>query len=169
MDIVDCILADHDRQRRLFGALDEARGDTEALGKIWHKLKNFLEAHAEAEELHFYPTLLKRGSGALNSDSAEDTTDDAIGDHNKITDAANSTDDHDVGSDEWWACVDKTNLANSKHMSEEERQGLTDFRRRVPLDERVKLGIAYLAFELAHEDHYERKDKDPETYIEKNS
>lgn len=148
MDIVDCILADHDRQRRLFGALDEARGDTEALGKIWHKLKNFLEAHAEAEELHFYPTLLKRGSGALDLDSAEDTTDDAIGDHNKITDAANSTDDHDVGSDEWWACVDKTNLANSKHMSEEERQGLTDFRRRVPLDERVKLGIAYLAFEF---------------------
>lgn len=169
MDIVDCILADHARQRRMFAALDEARGDNDALGKIWTKLKNFLEAHAASEERHFYPTLLKLGSGALDSDSAADTTEDAIEDHNEITDAADSSTPHPVGSDEWWACVDKTNLANSKHMSEEERQGLSDFRRRVPLDQRVKLGIAYLAFESAHEDHYQRMDKDPETYIKNNS
>lgn len=166
MDIVDCILADHERQRRMFTALDEARDDKEALGKIWEKLKNFLEAHAEAEELHFYPTLLKKGEGALDSDSAEETTEDAIDDHNKIAEAAEEASKHEVGSAKWWECVDKCNCNNSSHMSEEERQGLTDFRRSVPLETRVKLGIAYLAFESANEDDFEREEKEPEEYIE---
>jgi hypothetical protein len=172
MDIVDCILADHDRQRRMFAALDEARGDensdNDTLGKIFNRLRNFLEAHAEAEELYFYPRLLQLGKGALDSESAEETTDDAIDDHNKIAEAAEAAKKEKVGSDAWWKCVDKTNLQNSKHMSEEERQGLTDFRRRVPLDERVKLGLKYLAFESHHSGEYEREEKDPEEYIEEN-
>ena len=169
MDIVDCILADHDRQRRMFAALDEARGDADALGRIFNKLKNFLEAHAEAEERFFYPTLLKCGVGALDSDSADETTDDAIDDHNKIARAAENAAKHNPGSDAWWDAVNQANLQNSKHMSEEERQGLTDFRRHVPLEERVRLGVQYRAFESAHEDHYERREKDPDTYIEEHS
>ena len=168
MDIVDCILADHDQQRRMFAALDMARDDTESLGRIFNRLRNFLEAHAEAEELFFYPRLLQCGKGALDSDSAEDTTDDAIGDHNKIAKAAEAAKEHGVGSDAWWKAVDETNLQNSKHMSEEERQGLSDFRRHVPLEERIELGIKYLAFESKHSGHYERTDKDPEQYIEEN-
>jgi hypothetical protein len=168
MDIVDCIYADHARQRMLFAALDEAKDDPEALGKIFTKLKNFLEAHAEAEERFFYPTLLKKGEGALDSDSAEETTEDAIDDHNKIAHAAEQAMRHSPGSDDWWHWVDQCNCSNSSHMSEEERQGLTDFRRRVPLKTRVELGIRYLAFEAANEDDYDRKHKDPDTYIEKN-
>ncbi len=166
MDIVDCILADHDRQRRWFSALDEARDDTDSLGKIWHRLKNHLEAHAAAEERFFYPRLLECGSGALDSDSAEETTEDAIGDHNDIAEAAEEADKHEVGSAKWWDCVDQCNRNNSVHLSEEERQGLTDFRRRVPAEERRKLGIRYLAFEAEHSGSYERAEKDPDEYIE---
>ena len=168
MDIVDCILADHDRQRRMFAALDMARGDEESLGKIFDRLRNFLEAHAEAEERYFYPRLLQCGKGALDSDSAEETTDDAIDDHNKIADAARAAKEPGVGSDQWWEAVDKANYQNSKHLSEEERQGLTDFRRNVPLEERIALGVKYLAFESAHSGHYEREDKDPDQFIKKN-
>ena len=168
MDIVDCILADHDRQRRMFAALDEARDEKEALGKIWAHLKEFLEAHAEAEEKFFYPTLLKKGEGAVDSDSAEETTEDAIEDHNKIASAAEEADKHDVGSEKWWEAVDMCNCQNSNHLSEEERQGLTDFRRTVPLETRVKLGIQYLAFESEHAKGYTRKEKDVEAYIEAN-
>jgi hypothetical protein len=169
MDIVDCILADHARQRRLFAALEDARDDPEALGKIFTNLKNFLEAHAEAEERHFYPTLLKKGGGALDSDSAEETTEDAIEDHNKIAEAAEEAMKHSPGSDEWWAAVDKCNCANSEHMSEEERQGLTDFRRTVRREERVRLAVQYLAFEAKHAGEYQRTEKDPDSYIERNS
>lgn len=168
MDIVDCILADHDRQRRMFAALDEARDDTEALGKIFAHLKEFLEAHAEAEEKFFYPTLLKKGEGALDSDSAEETTEDAIKDHNEIAEAAEEAMKHKVGSKKWWEAVDLCNCHNSNHLSEEERQGLTDFRRTVPLQTRVKLGIQYLAFESEHAAGYEREEKDVEEYIDAN-
>ena len=166
MDIVDCILADHQRQRMLFAALDEARGDNDAAGRIFGYLRDHLEAHAEAEERFFYPRLLQCGEGALDSDSASETTEDAIDDHNKIEKAAEAAKEHAVGSDGWWKAVDQANLQNSKHLSEEERQGLTDFRRQVPLEERVKLGVQYLAFELSHVSGFERKEKDPDTYIE---
>ena len=168
MDIVDCIYADHARQRMMFAALDEAKDDAQALGKIFTKLKNFLEAHAEAEERFFYPTLLKKGDGALDSDSAHETTEDAIEDHNKIAAAAEEALKHTPGSKAWWEAVDKCNCANSEHMSEEERQGLTDFRRTVPLKTRVELAIQYLAFESANEDDYEREEKDVDAYIEEN-
>ena len=168
MDIVDCILADHDQQRRMFAALDMARDDEESLGRIFDRLRSFLEAHAEAEELYFYPRLLQCGKGALDSDSAEETTDDAIDDHNKIAEAAEAAKKHGVGSDAWWKAVDEANLQNSKHMSEEERQGLTDFRRHVPLEERIELGVKYLAFESEHSGDYKREEKDPEEYIKEN-
>lgn len=168
MDIVDCILADHDRQRRMFAALDEARDNPEALGKIFGHLKEFLEAHAEAEELYFYPHLLKKGKGALDSDSAEETTEDAIEDHNEIAEAAEEAMKHKPGSELWWEFVDKCNCSNSAHLSEEERQGMTDFRRNVPLEQRVKLGIEYLAFESEHATGYEREPKDVEEYINAN-
>ena len=64
---VFCILADHDRQRRWFAALDEARDDLESAGKIFNRLRDHLEAHAMAEEKYFYPTLLQLGKGALDS------------------------------------------------------------------------------------------------------
>jgi hypothetical protein len=168
MDIVDCILADHNQQRTMFAALEDARDDPEALGKIFGRLKNFLEAHAEAEERFFYPTLLKKGEGALDSDSAAETTEDAIEDHNKIAEAAEEALKHKPGSKAWWAAVDTCNCQNSEHMSEEERQGLTDFRRNVPLQTRSKLAVQYLAFESEHSGEYSRREKDPETYIEKN-
>ena len=152
MDIVDCILADHDRQRRWFAALDEARDDLESAGKIFNRLRDHLEAHAMAEEKYFYPTLLQL----------------AIDDHNKIANAADAALNEEVGSDAWWKCVDKANYQNSAHLSEEERQGLTDFRRRVPLEKRIALGIKYLAFEADHVTNVEREEKDPDAYIEEN-
>lgn len=166
MDIVDCILTDHNKQRTLFAALDEARDDTDSLGKIWTQLKDHLESHAAAEENFFYPDLLKKGHGALDSDSPEETTDDAVGDHNEIAEAAEAADTHDVGSDKWWEQVDLCHKRNSAHLSEEERQGLTDFRRNVPADKRRKLGVKYLAFEAANIKGYEREKKDPDDYIE---
>lgn len=169
MDIVDCILADHDRQRRMFAALEEARDNPDALGKIFKHLKDFLEAHAACEEKYFYPTLLKKGEGAVDSDSAEETTEDAIKDHNKIARAAEEAMKHKPGSRIWWEWVDKTQCHNSDHMAEEERQGLTDFRRNVPLAQRVRLAVDYLAFESAHPSDYQRKEKVPEEYIEANS
>jgi hypothetical protein len=166
LDITDIILEQHNEQRRLLGFLQEIdRSDVEALTAIWSRLRGLLDVHAEAEERFFYPRLLKEGAGASDSDSAADETRDAIEDHNKIRDAAKKADAHKVGSDEWFKAVCNADLENSKHMAEEERQGLADFRRNSSVDERHRLGVQFLAFVSKHLTGVKPVDKDPDRYV----
>jgi hypothetical protein len=166
LDITGIILDQHNEQRRLFAFLREIdRDDREALGAVWTRLQGLLDAHAEAEERFFYPHLLKEGSGASDADSAADETRDAIEDHNKIRDAAKSADDHEVGSDGWFDAVCKADLENSKHMAEEERQALADFRRSASVEERHRLGVRFLAFVSGHLMGVKPVDKDPDAYV----
>ena len=166
MDITDLILEQHNEQRRLFGFIREIdRSDVEALSAIWNRLRGLLDAHAEAEEQFFYPALLKQGSGASDAASAAAETRDAIEDHNEIRDAAKEADAHDVASNEWFKAVCKADLENSKHMAEEERQGLADFRRNSSLEERHRLGVQFLAFVSEHRMGVKPVDKDPDRYV----
>ena len=168
MDITNIILEQHNEQRRLFGFIQEIGGeDTDALGAVWERLRRLLETHAEAEERFFYPRLLKEGTGAADGGSAKEETSDAIHDHNEIRDAARAVDQHELGSKGWFAAVAKADLANSKHMSEEERQALADFRCNASLDERHELGVRFLAFYSAHPGGVPSIDKDPKDYVER--
>jgi hypothetical protein len=166
MDIAQLILDDHHEQRRLFAILEQIDpADTDTLRAVWGRLAAFLDLHAEAEEEIFYPELLKLGKGAGGKDSPEDETEDAIHDHNEIRDAVAAVAGHDVGSDGWYEAVARANEANSDHMAEEEREGLTDFRRHVGLQVRHDLAVSFAAFEAAHFAGVEPVDKDPEAYI----
>jgi hypothetical protein len=167
LDITDIILEQHNEQRRLFGFLQEIdRGEIELLRPIWARLRGLLDVHAEAEERFFYPRLLKEGKGASDADSAADETRDAIKDHNEIRDAAKEAESQEIGSDGWFEAVCKADLANSKHMAEEERQGLADFRRHSSVEERHRLGIEFLAFVSRHVTGVKPVDKDPDRYVE---
>jgi hypothetical protein len=166
MDITQLILDDHHEQRRLFAILEQIDpADTDTLRAVWGRLAAFLDLHAEAEEEIFYPELLKLGKGAGGKDSPEDETEDAIHDHNEIRDAVAAVAGHDVGSDGWYEAVARANEANSDHMAEEEREGLTDFRRHVGLQVRHDLAVSFAAFEAGHFAGVEPVDKDPEAYI----
>ena len=57
------------------------------------------------------------------------------------------------------------NLANSDHMGEEEREGLTDFRRLASLQLRHDLAVAFVAFEARHYAGVPPVDKDPQAYV----
>lgn len=166
MDITQLILDDHHEQRRLFAILEQIdRADVTALAAIWARLSAFLEVHAEAEERHFYPSLLRVGSGAGGKPSADDETEDAIKDHNEIRDAVAAVAGHAVGSEGWHAAVFKANKANSDHMGEEEREGLTDFRVHAPLQLRHDLAVRFAVFDASHITGVESVDKDPQNYI----
>ncbi|MHB8284130.1 MAG: hemerythrin domain-containing protein [Caulobacteraceae bacterium] len=166
MDITQLILDDHHEQRRLFAMIEQIdRSEVEALASIWRHLGKFLDTHAEAEERFFYPQLLLVGTGAGGRPNVGDETEDAIDDHNEIRDTGRAVDDHPVGSDAWFAAVDACNKANSKHMAEEEREGLTDFRRHADGDLRHQLAIKFAAFEADHADGVEIIDKDPKQYV----
>src|SRR5215469_12853538 len=125
----------------------------------------FLEVHAAAEEAIFYPELLKVGIAARRKAGVEDETLDAIHDHNEIRDAVAEVARHAVGSDDWYAAVAGANLANSDHMGEEEREGLTDFRRLATLQQRHRLAVAFAAYEARNVTGVRPVDKDPAEYV----
>jgi hypothetical protein len=166
LDITQLILDDHHEQRRLFAILEQVdRADTEVLSALWSRLATFLELHAAAEEEIFYPALLQVGLAAHRTAGVEGETLDAIHDHNDIRDAVAEVTRHQVGTDEWFAAVGAANLANSDHMAEEEREGLTDFRRLAGLQRRHQLAVAFAGFEARNFAGVPAVDKDPATYV----
>ena len=166
MDITQLILDDHDEQRRLFAILEQIdRTDTESLSALWARLGTFLELHAAAEEEIFYPALLQAGLAAARAAGVEEETVDAIHDHNEIRDAVAQAAHHPVGSPGWYEAVAGANLANSDHMAEEEREGLTDFRRLTSLQERHDLAVAFAAYQARNYTGVPAVDKDPAEYV----
>ena len=171
MDITQLILDDHAEQRRLFAILEQIDPtDVAALTAVWSRLSAFLDVHAEAEERFFYPELLKLGQGANDAEdgTVEGETEDAIEDHNTLRDAVKAVEKYKVGTGAWIEAVGKANVVNSRHMGEEERQGLTDFRRHAPVAKRHDLAVRFAAFEADHITGVRPVNKDPQTYIEAN-
>jgi hypothetical protein len=164
LDITALIMDDHEWFRRQFARLDDAKDDAE-LAAIWEPLATRLDTHAQAEETVFYPALLKRG------DDAEDETDDAIRDHNKIKDAVADARRHQVGTDEWFEAVGRARSENTEHLGEEEDEGLPDFRKNASWELRSELGRLWLDFYAQHPDGkgVRTGDVDPEEYLEDNS
>jgi hypothetical protein len=171
MDITQLILDDHHEQRRRFAMLEQLDpGDTAALQAVWSRLAVFLEVHAAAEEQIFYPELLAAGlagdaGGAGGRQTVEEETLDAIHDHNDIRDAVLAVAGHDTGSAGWFAAVAAANAANSDHMGEEEREGLTYFRRHASLRLRHDLAVAFATFEARNFAGVPVVDKDPQAYV----
>jgi hypothetical protein len=166
VDITQLILDDHHEQRRLFAILEQIEPtDTESLSALWARLGTFLELHAAAEEAIFYPALLQVGLAAARAAGVEEETVDAIHDHNEIRDAVGEAAHHPAGSPGWYDAVAAANLANSDHMAEEEREGLTDFRRLASLQERHDLAVAFAAFQARNYTGVPVVDKDPAEYV----
>jgi Hemerythrin HHE cation binding domain len=166
VDITQLILDDHYEQRRLFAILEQVgRADVDVLSALWARLASFLELHAAAEEEIFYPALLQVGLAAHRAAGVEGETLDAIHDHNDIRDTIAEVARHPVGSDGWMAAVAAVNLANSDHMAEEEREGLTDFRRLAGLQRRHDLAVAFAAFQARNYAGVTPVDRDPAEYV----
>jgi len=166
-DITMLILADHEWFREQFAKLDYLQAETPvnraALERVWRPLADKLDVHAYIEEKIFYPQLLKRGTN-----DPEGETLDAIGDHNDIRDGVRDANAAQVGSEQWWTAVGRTRLANDDHMGEEERQGLSDFRRHAPVGLREALGRQYSEFMTQHPTTkgLTITDRDPKSYVE---
>src|ERR1700722_19637458 len=166
MDITQLILDDHHEQRRLFAMLEQIDpSDTRTLAAVWARLSTFLEVHAAAEEEIFYPELVRLAVGPRPLATAEPETLDAIHDHNEIRDTIAAVAGHQVGSPDWIAAIAAVNVANGDHMAEEEREGLTDFRRQITLQARHDLAVRFAAFETANFAGVRPVDKDPQEYV----
>src|ERR1700749_2628344 len=166
-DITMLILSDHDWFRAQFARLDVLQAQTpvdqRALERVWRPLADTLDVHPSIEEKIFYPQLLTRGT-----EDAEGETLDAIGDHNDIRDGVRDANAAAIASDEWWAGVGRTRLANDDHMGEEEREGLADFRRHAPIGLREALGRQYREVLAQHPTTKGLAivDRDPQGYVD---
>lgn len=169
MDITDVILDQHAQQRTAFAQLEAwPKDDVEGLTAVWTRLRIFLECHAEGEERFLYPHLLGLGTGAADADdgTVEGEVEDDIKDHNKIRDAIRRVDAARVGSEDWWEAVTDADVANSKHMAEEERQDLRDFREHASFELRHAIAVDFLRFEAQHAaSGVQPVDKDPGAYV----
>ena len=167
MDICEIILDQHHQQRRLFAVLEEyPRDDTDGLEAIWRQLETLLELHAEAEELYYYPELVKLGTGAADAESTDEEVEDALKDHNELRDAIKRVRAAKVGSEKWFTAVVDAKTANSDHMAEEERQDLADFRQQASLELRHEIAVRFLKHVAEHQgERIQGKNKDPETYV----
>lgn len=134
----------------------------------YERLRILLEVHAKAEETLFYPRLVKLQRDLVESESPDEETEDAIHDHNEIRDAISAVDEQEVGGLPWLRALAHLNEVNGDHMAEEERQGLTDFRRHVGLDERHRMAVAFVAFEAEHAAGIQPVDVDPRAYVKEN-
>jgi hypothetical protein len=166
LDITRLILDDHHEMRRRFAILEQIdRTDTATLRDVWARLSVLLEVHAAAEEEIFYPELLRAGQRAGRIGTTEAETLDAVDDHNDIRDAVAAVAGYTEGSKDWYAAIAAVNVANGDHMAEEEREGLTDFRREAGLQLRHDLGVAFVAFEARHFTGIRPMDRDPTAYV----
>jgi hypothetical protein len=167
MDITQLILDDHHEQRRRFAIVEQMDlASVAGLAEVWARLAVFLEVHAAAEEEIFYPELVKLALGPQPLARAEPETADAIYDHNEIRDAIAAVRLHQVGSAGWREAIAAVNVANGDHMAEEEREGLTDFRRRVSLPQRHELAVRFVTFEAQHFAGVRPVDRDPQAYVQ---
>ncbi len=159
-DIVTLILAEHDTFRRSFTALEELT-DTGELHTAWQEIADQLEVHASAEEVVFYPQLLKQVPGE------EGDTKHAVHDHNEIRDACRAVDGPSVGTDQWWEAVRNARAVTAEHLEEEEHEVLPPFKETVSAELRDELGMTWLEYHDKHEGArgLSGDDKDPDAYV----
>ncbi len=164
LDIVNLILDDHASFRRDFETL-LGLTDEEDPGARWEELAARLEVHASGEESVLYPQVLNK------VDDAEDDTEHAVKDHNKIRDAIRVVGEQEVATPAWWDAIRDAQYENNDHLDEEERDVLPPFRSEVSDDTRATMGQEWLAF---RDEHFggrglSGQDKDPEAYVERHT
>ena len=148
-DIIELILADHRRIRRLCDALyDVARYDGGPrpdwmLGPMWQRLADLLVAHTQAEEETCYLPLF--GTGA----QATERMRDSIADHDEIRGIISEAAAQPVGSAPWWRTVRTAMVVSAEHLEHEERDVLPECLPGLSMSRRKELGRQWCAFMAA--------------------
>jgi len=148
-DIIELIMADHRRIRRLGRALyDTARYDGSPrpdwmLGHVWQRLADLLVAHTQAEEETCYLPL--SGSEAQATGRMRDW----IADHEDIRGIIGEATVQPVGSAPWWRTVRTVMAVSAEHLEHEEREVLPDCLPGLSMSRRKQLGRQWCAFMAA--------------------
>ena len=115
MNIFEALRESHDRQRRYADALIQTRGDTPERVEAYKRLKSELQAHATAEERHFYMPLMAFDNGV-------DLSRHAISEHHEMDEMMEALDATEMSSPSWLATAKKLSEKVHHHLKEEEQK-----------------------------------------------
>lgn len=111
--IFEAIRADHDVQRNLLDKLVETSGNTESRQNIYKTLKMQLDAHAIAEERHFYKPL-------ISNDMMQEHARHGIAEHHEIDELLEQLDETDMDSSAWLKIAKNLKDKVEHHLKDEE-------------------------------------------------
>jgi hypothetical protein len=148
-DVIDLIMADHRRIRRLRAALsDTVRcasdfGPRWAPDQVWHLLTGLLITHFQAEEEICYLPMFGPGP------EAAERRHEAVADHDDIREAIGEASLQRPGSALWWHAVRAALSAVIDHLDREESGVLADCLSRLTMSQRLALGHQWVVFTAA--------------------
>jgi hemerythrin HHE cation binding domain-containing protein len=131
-DVVSLILADHRLFEDLMHLLRDKTQDRVAVRKA---LADVVASHAEAEERHVYPTLVRKH--AVDEEEVVHSTHEHLESNERLLDLMEV---EDVQSEDFDEAVEELTRALAHHLDEEEREILNPARTDVPADVRADLG-----------------------------
>lgn len=113
MKIFEAIRKDHNKQRDLLDKLVQTSGNTEKRDLLFKDLKNQLEAHANAEERHFYKPL-------ISNDMMQEKARHGIAEHHEIDELIEQLEETDYDSSAWLKIAKKLQEKVKHHLEDEE-------------------------------------------------
>lgn len=138
MTIFEALREDHDKQRALARQLVETSGDTEQRRALFAELRASLEAHAAAEERHFYVPLIK-------DDLTQEKARHSIAEHHEIDEMIESLEETDFSSPGWLPQARHLCERVHHHLKEEEREVFPLAGRSLDDDQKEALSERYAA------------------------
>lgn len=105
--------ADHDRHRKMFAKLCDAKSDKRE--KLFEELRQELQAHAAAEEESLYSTMLA-------IPELRDEARHSVSEHKEIDDFLGELIELDIASDDWSEKFGKLQHRYFHHIDEEEEE-----------------------------------------------
>jgi hemerythrin-like domain-containing protein len=115
VNIFEALRESHDRQRRYADAVIQTSGDTPERVEAYKRLKSELQAHATAEERHFYIPLMEFDNGV-------DLGRHAISEHHEMDEMMETLDATEMSSPSWLATAKKLSEKVHHHLKEEEQK-----------------------------------------------
>jgi hypothetical protein len=115
VNIFEALRESHERQRTYAKALIKTSGDTPERVEAYQQLKSELQAHATAEERHFYIPLMEFDNGV-------DLSRHAIAEHHEMDEMMEELDGTEMSSPSWLVTAKKLSEKVHHHLKEEEQK-----------------------------------------------
>jgi hypothetical protein len=115
MNIFEALRSDHERQRDLVARLLETEGASDERRDLFERLKVELEAHAGAEERHFYIPLMEH-------DLTQDKARHSVAEHHELDELVEQLEVYDMSGPQWIQTARDLEHRLTHHLDEEERE-----------------------------------------------